>query len=88
MIRQRLLFRVLGRKLVERFLSAGWLKPSVRTATGIFYDPHDIHRALKRLGREGYLLNGYARNGFRFEPTKVPKPLVEDLFANLSLKDL
>lgn len=88
MIRQRLLTKVIGRKLVERFLSAGWLKPSVRTATGIFYDPHDIHRALKRLGREGHLINGHVQNGIRVETTKVHKRTLEEVFANLSLEDL
>jgi hypothetical protein len=60
MIRQRLLWKVLGRRLVERLLRAGWITPIHTNATGIFYDEHSIHRALKRLGREGYLLNGHA----------------------------
>jgi hypothetical protein len=88
MIRQRLLWKVIGRRLVERLLRAGWIEPVRANGNGIFYDEHAVHRALKRLGREGYVLNGHARNGLRFEMTKAPKPPLEDLFANLSLEDL
>jgi hypothetical protein len=41
-----------------------------------------------RLGREGYLINDHVRNGFRSETTKVRKPTLEELFANLSIEDL
>jgi len=57
MIRQRLLWKVIGRRLVERLLRAGWIEPVRADATGIFYDEHAVHKALKRLGREGYLIN-------------------------------
>jgi hypothetical protein len=88
MIRQRLLWKVIGRRLVERLLRAGWIEPVRANGNGIFYDEYAVHRALKRLGREGYLINGDVRNGFRFETTKVRKLPLEDLFANLSLEDL
>jgi hypothetical protein len=88
MIRQRLLWKVIGRRLVERLLRAGWIEPVRADATGIFYDEHAVHKALKRLGREGYLINGHVRNGFRSETTKVRKPTLEELFANLSIEDL
>jgi len=87
MIRQRLLSKVIGRKLLERLVGAGWLVP-IRVGSAIFYDRCSIHRALRRLGRQGYLLNGHVRNGFHSETTKVRKPPLEDLFANLSLDDL
>jgi hypothetical protein len=87
MIRQRLLSKVIGRRLLERLVGAGWLVP-IRVGSGLFYRQYDIHRALKRLGREGFLLNGHARNGFRVETKKVHRRTLEEAFADFSLKDL
>jgi hypothetical protein len=80
MIRQRLLWRVLGRRLVERLLRAGWIKPARVSGHRIFYDQLEVHQALRRLQREGHLIDGHVRS------RKVRKPT--DPFENFSLGDL
>jgi hypothetical protein len=84
MIRQRLLWKVIGRRLTERLLRAGWIEP-IRADRGIFYGQRDVHLALKRVQREGWRIDGHARNGFRSATTKVRNPTPEDVIANFSL---
>jgi hypothetical protein len=84
MLRQRLLWQVLGRRLVERLVRAGWIEP-VRSNRGIFYDKHNVHLALKRLGREGYLLNGHVRNGSFSDSPKVRRQSLEEALADIEL---
>ena len=88
MLRQAELWRVLGRRLTERLLRAEWIKPVHVNDGGIFYDERNVHRALRRLQREGYLIDGHVQNSFRSETTKVRKPSLEDVLVNLSLEDL
>jgi len=83
MIRQRLLWHILGRRLVERLLLAGWITP-VRVGGAIYYDRQAVHLALRRVQREGYLINGHLQNGFP-ATIKVRKPRPENAFKNFEL---
>src|SRR5260370_890362 len=62
MLRQAELWRVLGRRLTERLQRAKWIEP-VHVNGRILYAEREIHLALKRVQREGYLLSSRVRNG-------------------------
>src|SRR5260370_11255906 len=51
MLRQRLLWTVIGRHLTDRLLRAGWIKPIPTGTGGIFFDPNEVHAALRRVER-------------------------------------
>jgi hypothetical protein len=62
MLRQSEVQRVLGRRLVERLLRAGWIVPAQSDRGKILFAERDIHRALTRLqSAEADRLNGHAR---------------------------
>jgi len=84
MLRQRLLWQVLGRRLVERLVRAGWIQP-VRSPHGIFYEKRSVHLALKRVAREGYLLSGHVRNASFSDPPKVRTETLEEALADIEL---
>jgi len=87
MLRKADLRRVLGRRLTERLLRAGWIEP-VSANGRIYFDPRVVHLAMKRLGREGYRLNGHVRNvSFSARP-KVPKRSLEETLADIDLSNL
>jgi hypothetical protein len=87
MLRKIELRRVLGRRLVERLLRAKWIEP-VSANGRIYFAEQDVHLALKRVQREGYLLNGHVRNvSFSARP-KVPKRSLEDTLADIDLPDV
>lgn len=80
---------MLGRRLTERLLRAGWIEP-VRANGGIYYDRRAVHSAMKRMQREGFLIDGHARRRFAFEAAKVPKrtKAETEIFDNLDLSEL
>jgi hypothetical protein len=57
MLRQAEIERVCGRRMVQRLRKAGWIAPVRSETRAIYYAERDVHRALKRVQREGYLLN-------------------------------
>jgi hypothetical protein len=89
MLRQAELWRVLGRRLTERLLRAGWIEPVRANGSGIFYDQYAVHRALLRVQREGWLLDGHhVRDASVSKTSKVRKSSPDEVLANLSLQDL
>jgi hypothetical protein len=64
LIRQTILWRILGRRLVAHLIADGWLAPIARPNRRIvLYDERDVRNAIARL-RTGYpLSDGRARNG-------------------------
>jgi len=88
MLRQAELWRVLGRRLTERLLRAGWIEPVHARNGGILYSARDVHRALKRVQNEGYLLSGRVRNVSVSASAKVRKRSLEDTLADLELENL
>src|SRR5262249_16942548 len=72
MLRQSELFRVLGRRLTERLIKAGWIT-LVRNGGAIEFDDYEVHRALKRLAREGYLLGPRVVTSAEKRPAKVQR---------------
>lgn len=79
---------MIGRRLVERLLRAGWIEPVRSDAGGIFYGEHALHCAVKRVQREGWLIDGHVQNDFRSETKKVRRPSLEDVLVNFSAEDL
>ncbi len=87
MLRQAELWRVLGRRLTERLLRAGWIKP-IHANGRILYEKRSVHSALKRVQNEGFLLSGYVRNGSLSRRPKVRKRSLEDTLASLEVDNL
>jgi hypothetical protein len=85
LLRKAELRRVCGRRLIERLIAAKWIESVRANRTAIFYDQRAVHKALSRVQRQGYLLDGHRVQSVSIGSTKVPKPSLEDLFANLSL---
>jgi hypothetical protein len=81
MLRQTELWRVLGRRLTERLLRAGWIESVHAQNGGIFYSARDVHRALKRVQSEGYLLSGRVRSVSVSASPKVRKRSLEETLA-------
>ncbi len=88
MLRQAELWRVLGRRLTERLLRAGWIEPVHAQSGGVFYSARDVHRALKRVQNEGYLLGARVRSGSVSDRPKVPKRSLEGALENLPVEEL
>jgi hypothetical protein len=87
MLRQSDLWRVLGRRLTERLIRAGWIEP-IRENRRVSYSARSVHRALSRVQNEGYLLSGRVRSVSVFPRGKMPKRPVEETLANLELDNL
>jgi len=88
MIRQRLLWRVLGRRLTERLIHAGRIVPVHTKNRAIFFSARDIHRALSRVQREGYLIDGRVASASVSASAKVRKRSTEDPLAGIELDNL
>jgi len=57
MVRLADLYRIVGRRLTEKLLAAGWIAPEPRfDSRGVVFDSQKVHRTLSRLCREGYTL--------------------------------
>jgi hypothetical protein len=50
-----MMFKVVGRRLTLRLVAAGWLEQQ-RMNGGVYFESRNVHAALARLQREGYLL--------------------------------
>jgi hypothetical protein len=87
MLRQRLLWRVLGRRLTQRLLRSGWIEP-VHANGRIFYEKRVVHSALKRVQNEGFLLSGRVRSVSVSASSKVGKRSLEETLASLELDNL
>ncbi len=82
MLRQAELWRVLGRRLTERLQRAKWIEP-VHVNGRILYAEREIHLALKRVQREGYLLSSRVRNGSLSVRPKVRKSSLEEVLGSI-----
>ena len=87
MLRQTELWRVLGRRLTERLLRAGWIEP-VHVKGRIYYEKRAVHSALKRVQNEGFLLSCRVRSVSVSPPPKVRNRSAEDTLASLELDNL
>jgi hypothetical protein len=87
MLRQAELRRVLGRRLTERLLRAGWIDP-IQVNGRIFYEKRVVRLALKRVQNEGFLLSSLVRSVSVSGKPKVPKRSLEDALADLDLSDV
>jgi hypothetical protein len=87
MLRQAELWRVLGRRLTERLLRAGWIEP-IRANGKMFYEKRAVHLALKRVQNEGFLLSCRVRSVSVSASSKVRKRSLEDTLADLELENL
>jgi hypothetical protein len=87
MLRQAELWRVLGRRLTERLLRAGWIEP-IQANGRILYAKRAVHLALKRVQNEGFLLSGRVRSVSVSGKSKVRKRSLEDALADLDLSDV
>ena len=57
MLRRSDLRRVLGRRLLQKLLAAGWIEPERGDAGVSVFDAIKVHRALGKLAREGASLS-------------------------------
>jgi hypothetical protein len=89
MLRQAELWRVLGRRLTERLIRAGWIEPVHAQKRAIFFSARDIHRALSRLQSQGYLLDGHRVGTASVSASaKVRRSSAGDPLAGLELENL
>jgi hypothetical protein len=88
MLRQTELLLVLGRRLTERLVRAGWIVPVTSTPGAIFFNRHDVHLALKQLAREGWMLNGHTRSASIPPRPKVQKLSLEETLAGVEPESL
>jgi hypothetical protein len=51
MIRLIDLYRVVGRRLTQKLIVAGWLVPIRSGSRGVVFEPANVHAALSRLAR-------------------------------------
>jgi hypothetical protein len=86
MLRYAELVRVLGRRLTDRLVRAGWITPLPGSSSrAIYFNRKAVHAALRRLSREPDALNGYVRMPVTFERPKVQTPSLEEAFADAEL---
>jgi hypothetical protein len=85
MLRYAEILRVLGRRLTERLVRAGWIVPVSSTRCAIFFERRDVHLALKRLASDGWMLNGHVRRAPVPLQPKVQKIALEETLAGVEL---
>ncbi len=88
MLRQAEIERVLGRRMVQRLRKSGWIEPVRSENRAIYYAERDLHRALSKVQREGYLLSGHVRSASLSARPKVRKRSAEEALASLELDSL
>jgi len=84
MLRYSQIVTVLGCKLADRLIRARWITPlPCSSSRAIYFDRCQVHRALRRLAREGNLVS--VRSASLSDPPKVQNPSLEEVLANAEL---